>query len=36
MKELQSRIETKCAELNAESVRNYPEAKVILEKYKKG
>lgn len=36
MKELQSRIETKCAELNAESVRNYPEVKVILEKYKKG
>lgn len=36
MKELQSRIEAKCAELNAESVKNYPAAQTILDKHKKG
>lgn len=36
MQELQSRIEAKCTELNAESVKNYPDAQVILDKYKKG
>ncbi len=36
MKELQSRIEAKCAELNAESVKNYPAAQIILDKHKKG
>lgn len=36
MTELQKRIEAKCAELNAESAKKYPEAQKILEKYKKG
>ncbi len=31
--ELQQRIEKKCAALNEESARNYPQAKLILEKY---
>lgn len=35
MTELQKRIEMKCAELNAESAKNYPGAKKILDKYKK-
>lgn len=35
MRSLQGRIEAKCAELNAESAKNYPEAQNILNKYKK-
>ncbi len=31
MEELRSRIESKCAELNAEAVRNYPQARAIYE-----
>lgn len=34
MNELQNRIEKKCAELNQETIKKYPETKIIFDKYK--
>ncbi len=36
MDELQKRIEAKCAELNAEAIKKYPQAKAIYEEAQKG